>query len=87
MQVENFRTELKRLVRQEPFRPFILRFVGGEHAVIEHPENVAFDPTAGASSEFYVFTGSLRMFSTFEAVSSAVMLSGSGNGQEEPGAD
>jgi hypothetical protein len=76
MQVELVRTELQRLLRQTPFRPFVITMVGGERAVIEHPENVAFDPRPGSSSDFYVLTGSLRMFSTFEAVSSLAHLSG-----------
>jgi hypothetical protein len=66
------------LVNQSPFRPFAITFIGGEQAVIEHSENVAFDPRPGASSDFYVLTGSLRLFSTFEAVSSFAILSGGG---------
>ena len=80
---ELFRSELQRLLRQTPLRPFVLTMVGGERALIEHPENIAFDPRPGASSDFYVLTGSLRLFSTFEAVSSATMLSAGVNGQEE----
>ena len=76
MQAEHLRSELLRLMRQAPFRAFVLTFAGGEQAVIEHPENVAFDPRPGASSEFYVLTGSLRLFSTFERVSSIAMLAG-----------
>ncbi len=52
MQVELIRSELLRLLRQTPFRPFILTMVGGERAVIEHPENIAFDPRPGSSSDF-----------------------------------
>ena len=76
-----------RLLRQSPFQPFVITFVGGERAVIEHPENVAFDPRPGASSDFYVLTGSLRLFSTFAAVSSLTMLSGGGTvpGEAVPG--
>jgi hypothetical protein len=74
MQVELVRSELQRLLRQSPFRPFILTFRGGERAVIEHPENMAFDPRPGSSTECYVLSGSLRMFSTFEAVSSVTYL-------------
>lgn len=78
MSVEVIRAELQRLLHQAPFRPFAITFVGGEQAVIEHSENVAFDPRPGSSSDFYVLTGSLRLFSTFEAVSSIAMLSGGG---------
>jgi hypothetical protein len=76
MQVELVRSELQRILRQTPFRPFVIALAGGERAVIEHPENVAFDPRPGASSDFYVLSGSLRLFSTFEAVSSLTMLAG-----------
>ncbi len=84
MSVEDIRTELRRLARQVPFESYIIAFIGGETAVIEHPENVAFDPTPGASSGFYVFTGRLRMASRFEAVSSITTLSSAipgGNGR------
>jgi hypothetical protein len=85
MQVELARTELRRLLRQLPFRPFPITLVGGKHAVIEHPENVAFDPRPGASSDFYVLSGSVRLFSTFEALSSFTMLLGSETtGSSEP---
>jgi hypothetical protein len=85
MQVELTRSELQRLLRQVPFRPFVIGLVGGEQAVIEHPENVAFDPRPGASSDFYVLTGNLRLFSAFEAVSSIAMLAGreaAGSGEQ-----
>ncbi len=83
MKVELFRSELQRLLRQVPFRPFLLSFVGGERALIEHPENIAFDPRPGSSSEFYVLSGSVRLFNTFEAVSSVTLLSDTGPGSED----
>lgn len=83
MHVEAFRNELRRMLRQAPFQPFVLSFAGGERAIIEHPENIAFDPRPGGSSDFYILTSGLRMFSSFEAVSSASMLTESINGQAE----
>ena len=50
MKVELVRSEIQRLLRQSPFRPFAITLVGGEQAVIEHPENVALDPRPGSSS-------------------------------------
>jgi len=49
-------------------------------AVIEHPENIAFDPDAKGpdSDEFYVIKGRLRLFSTFSAVSSIVLADQAG---------
>ena len=78
MNAELIRTELQRLLRQTPYQRFLITYVGGEIALIDHPENVAFDPRPGMSSDFYVITGGLRMFSTFEKVSSFSLLSGSG---------
>jgi hypothetical protein len=66
------------LLRQTPFRAFAITLQGGEQAIIEHPENVAFDPRPGSSSDFYILTGTLRLFSTFDTVSSLAMLSGGG---------
>lgn len=78
MKVELVRAELQRLLRQSPFQAFVISLKGGERAVIEHPENVALDPRPGSSSDFYVLTGSLRLFSTFADVSSVAILSGGG---------
>jgi hypothetical protein len=82
MQVELLRSEIQRLLRQAPFRRFVITLRGGESALIEHPENIAFDPRPGSSSDFYVLSGSLRLFSTFDAVSSVALLaSESENGE------
>lgn len=83
MQTELIRTELQRVIRQSPFRPFILTMKGGERALIEHSENVAFDPRPGSTTDFYVLTGSLRMFCTFEAISSISYLSDNGAPPEQ----
>ncbi len=74
MRIEHVRSELQRLLRQVPFRRFLLSLENGETVLIEHPENIAFDPRPGASSEFYVLSGSVRLFSAFDAVSSVAML-------------
>ena len=79
MSVENIRTELQRLVRQTPFQTFIVALTGGERAIIEHPENVAFDPRPGAATDFYLLTGTLRMYSRFEKVSSISLLTTGGS--------
>ena len=57
------------MVRAIPFRKFALSLESGERAVIEHPENIAFDPQAEGSEDFYVISGKLRLFSTLSAVS------------------
>lgn len=87
MQVELTRSELQRLLRCIPFQPFVITLKGGERAVIDHPENIAFDPRPGATSDFYVLTGSLRSFSTFGSVSSLTNFADSettNNGAQVP---
>ena len=62
------RTEISRLVHQVPFRPFVLSMENGDRVSIGHPENIAFDPESD-SPDFYVISGRIRLFSTFDAVS------------------
>jgi hypothetical protein len=66
------RSEIQRLLRQAPFQPFVLNLENGDRITIEHPENIAFDPGSNGpdsgSSDFYVISGRLRVYSTFEAV-------------------
>ncbi|MBW3599516.1 MAG: hypothetical protein KY475_19865 [Planctomycetes bacterium] len=77
MRTEILRAEVQRLLHQAPFKPFALNLENGDRVVIEHPEHIAFDPggeDSAGSSEFYVISRDLRVFSTFEAVSSVAML-------------
>jgi hypothetical protein len=66
------RSEIQRLLRQAAFQPFILNLENGDRITIEHPENLAFDPGTNGpdsgSKDFYVISGRLRVYSTFEAV-------------------
>jgi len=71
------RAEVQRLLHQVPFHPFALSTENGDRIVIEHPENILFDPAAddsGGSSDFYVISRRLRVFSTFEAVTSTALV-------------
>jgi hypothetical protein len=74
MNIEHNRAEIIHLVRARPFQNFILQMVGGERIMIEHPENIAFDPTPGGNSKFYVIGGQIRYFGNFEAISSIATL-------------
>ena len=77
MRTEVVRHEIQRLIRQAPFRPFVLSLENGDRISIDHPENIAFQPSengAEGSAEFFVLTNQLRLFSTFEAVSSVALL-------------
>ena len=69
------RSEIHRLIKAVPFRKFILILESGDRVLIEHPENIAFDPESRepGTDEFYVITGRIRLFSTFGAVSSIAL--------------
>ncbi len=72
--IDAIRAEILRLMQSRPFRKFVLNLENGDRVLIEHPENIALDPDAEpATSEFYVITGKLRLFSTFGAISSVVL--------------
>ena len=67
MRADTIRSEIARMVRQAPFRPFVLSMEDGDRVTIGHPENIAFEPN-GESPDFSVISGRVRLFSTFEAV-------------------
>ena len=72
MRAEAIRAEVVRMVRQAPFRPFVLSMENGDRVTIGHPENIAFEPD-GESFDFYVIASGVRLFETFDAVSSVAM--------------
>ncbi len=78
MRTQAVRDEVQKLLRQVPFQPFILIMENGERITIGHPENIAFDPgtdgTDSGSPDFYVISGRLMMFDTFEAVTNMALL-------------
>lgn len=73
--VEAIRNEIHRLVHAVPFRKFVMILESGDRILIEHPENIAFDPEAKepGGDEFYVLTGRIRFFGTFGAISSIAL--------------
>jgi hypothetical protein len=75
MPAEMIRSEITRLLREVPFRPFALLLENGDQVFIEHPENIAFDSGTAerpASSDFRAITGGLWFFGAFDRVSSVV---------------
>lgn len=73
MRTALIRPEVQRLVDARPFTPFALTLENGDRVVIEHRENIAYDPTGDGAGEFYVITKKLRLFSTFEAVTGVAL--------------
>jgi len=77
MRTEVARAEVHRMVRQVPFRPFVMTLENGDRISIDHPENIAFDPGtngSGGSEHFYVISNRLSFFGTFSAVTSMALL-------------
>ena len=73
--IEAIRSAIHRLIQARPFHKFMLSLESGDRVLIEHPENIAFDPEGKGpgADEFYVITGRIRLFSTFGAVSSIAL--------------
>jgi hypothetical protein len=70
--VETFHSQVQKLVRAVPFRPFVLVLENGERVLVEHPENIAFYPTPSRSGklrqDFDVLTDEGRVLSCFGVV-------------------
>jgi hypothetical protein len=73
MRVEETRAEFQRLVNQRPFQRFIINLENGDRFTVDHPENIAFDPTENGQTRFYLITGSLSCFGTLQSVTSVVL--------------
>lgn len=81
MRSELVRAEVLRLVRQQPFLPFLLNMENGDRVLIEHPENIAFVPDSVSSGngsgkglpDFVVLSHRLRYYGVFEAVTAVSM--------------
>ncbi len=69
MRADTSRADVVRMVHEVPFRPFVLSMENGDRVTIGHPENIAFD-LEGGSPDFYVISGRIRLFGSFDAVSS-----------------
>ena len=78
MRASAVRQQIVEILRAVPFRPFVLTLENGQTISIGHPENIAYDPGSNGSSEaspdFSVISGKLRLFSTFDAVTTVALL-------------
>ena len=71
--VDTTRDQIYRLVQARPFQRFLIALESGDRVLIEHPENISFDPESNGRDEFSVITGRVRLYSTFSAVSSIAL--------------
>lgn len=72
------RSEVRRLRRATPFRPFLLCLEDGTRLNIEGPENIALDATsedAHSGLGFAVVNSTTRHLGSFRSVMSVVMAS------------
>ena len=72
MRAEETRLAIQHLIHRQPFEPFVISLENGDRLTIEHPENVAFDPTENGRTRFCVITRSLFCYSTLESVSAII---------------
>ena len=77
--VESVRAQFLELIHAAPFQRFVVNLENGDRVLIEHPENIAFDPKSNSrNNDFSVVTRKVRLFSTFDAVSSVVLADRNG---------
>ena len=72
MRAEDARSTLRQMVRQRPFQPFLISLDNGDRMLIEHPENLAFDPSENGRTRFSVVTQHIVCYATLESVSSII---------------
>ena len=68
------REQVQQLVRKSPYEAFALLMESGDRIILEHPENIAFDPRPNGRDDFYVISEKIRYWSGFSAVTSIAVL-------------
>jgi hypothetical protein len=72
--VEDIRVQIRELMRTVPFQRFVLNMENGDRVLVEHPENIAFDPVPNSRrSALSVITGEVQLYNSLDAVSSVVI--------------
>jgi len=79
MRTETIRNELVRMLRRQPYQPIEINIENGDRLIIEHPENISFNPEPKNPkypnvNRFHVVNGDVLYVSTFDAVSSVVEI-------------
>ena len=72
--VETNRAQMKHLYNCRPFQNFAINLENGDRVVVEHPENLAFDPNDGGRDGFILLTAQIRYYSTFSSITSLAVL-------------
>ena len=78
MRTQTVRDEIIANLHRTPFEPFVIGLESGERVAVEHPENVAYNPTADVESKpgrrLVIVAGEVSMFTTFDAVTSITFI-------------
>ena len=68
------RDELRNIVRSVPFHPFAIVLENGDRIIVEHPENVAFDPSDNGRDRLHIISNQLVHYGTISSITSLVVL-------------
>lgn len=71
---DTVRSQLAALWRRTPFQPFAVNLENGNHVIVEHPENVAFDASEKGVNSVTVISKGLVHYTTLSAITSVVEL-------------
>lgn len=74
VRTDDHREQVQQLVRKAPFEAFALNMENGDRIIVEHPENIAFDPRPNGRDDFYVISEKIRYWSGFSAITSIAIL-------------
>lgn len=56
------------MIRSSPFRRLIISLENGERVLIEHPENVAFDPEPSGTEDVAIVSRQFRLYTALSAI-------------------
>lgn len=67
------------MLRRQPFQPIEINIENGDRLIVEHPENISFNPVPTDFkhpnvNRFHVLNGDILYVSTFDAVSSVAEI-------------
>jgi hypothetical protein len=72
--IDTIRAELIRKLRSPRFQPFALNMENGDRIIVEHPENVAFNPNKEGRDRLIVLSDDLMHTTSLSAVTSVSEL-------------
>jgi hypothetical protein len=67
------RFDVIRLLKAQPFRPFLLIMDSGQRIGVRHPENVAYDPTVETANCYALSDGVMHIL-PWEKISSVALV-------------